>query len=258
METPKKYVPFSVLRDELEARRRKFDKKTLKLLRYGDLGLTYAGNAGKSACDYKLVEAEIDERLSRFDNTPIAKLPECAEDEFMLYALFRRHADQLNLVIQWYKAKEWLKLYHSMRGLRGDWRGERKNPFLKLIYELIPKVKEEEIVPSGWADAVKCNADDFDGHFSDGRIMRDGALRASPTIEKIFSQSEDVKEMPEFVSGNLAKMLGAKPMKRKDGYKGSYEELYEEILPPEMKLEAATKIVNPPKFFYVDDEGYLR
>ena len=155
------------------------------------------------------------------------------------------------------EAKEWLKLYHAMKGLRGDWSEKRDSPYLKLIYELIPKTKEENLVPKEWADAVKDNADSFDGHFCDGRIMRDGALRTSSIIEKIFEESEIVEEIPEMVSGNMAKMFGAKKVLRKGGYRGSYTELFEEILDPEMKLEACARIHNPPSFFYTDEDGYI-
>lgn len=37
-------------------------------------------------------------------------------------------------------------------------------------------------------------------------------------------------------SGNVAKLIGAKPVEREGGYRGSYEELFEEILTPEQKV----------------------
>jgi len=252
------YLSFDELRRELETRGEKFSEQTLGLLRYRDLFFASIGNAGDAICDYSLILREQERRLGEFDKTPLKDLADCAEDDSMLYALFHRRANNMNLIIDWENAEKWLQLYHSMKALRGNWSEGRDSPFLNLIYDLIPEVQKENLVPSDWADAVKDNADAFDGHFVDGRIMRDGALRASPTIEKILAGANQNKTTPEFVSGNLARMLGATPMHRKGGYRGSYEELFEEMLNHSMRLKATTKVKNSPGFFYKDKEGYLQ
>jgi hypothetical protein len=83
--------------------------------------------------------------------------------------------------------------------------------------------------------AVKNNADAYDGHYVDGRIMRDGQLYLDPEIAKAFNIPTTA------VSGGMAKLIGAKPIKQA-GYRGSYEELFEEILNPDQMVDSLRKI----------------
>ncbi len=109
-----------------------------------------------------------------------------------------------------------------MQKLRGDWSDYRDSHYLEKIYELIPQSIEEGIVPKGWLNAVKNNADTFDGHYNDGRIMRDGDRGG--------------------LSGNLAGTLGFSPLEQDGGFYGGYEELFEKILTPEQMIQYQTPI----------------
>lgn len=127
-------------------------------------------------------------------------------------------------------APKWKLLVEAMKNLRGNWSDGRDSEYLDEIYSLLPEVEAEGIVPLGWCKAAEMNADTFDGEFNDGRIMRDGAMLLPEEVVKEFN-------LPSInVSGDAAKMIGAKPVERKGGYKGSYEELFEEILTPEQKI----------------------
>lgn len=127
-------------------------------------------------------------------------------------------------------APKWKLLVEEMKNLRGSWLGGRSNKHLAWIYALLPEAEAEDKVPIEWCQAVKINADTFDGEFNDGRIMRDGAMRLPEDIAKTFGLPS------EEVSGNVAKLMGAKPIIREGGYRGSYEELFENILTPEQKI----------------------
>ena len=115
------------------------------------------------------------------------------------------------------------QLEQAMRNLRGDWSEKRDSPYLETIYACVAKLLKmpTPLLPREFLRAVQQNADTFDGHFNDGRIMRDGRLLLPPEVIKDMKLPEDMKNG---VSGNLAKMLGAKPDKP-DGYCGTYDEL---------------------------------
>jgi hypothetical protein len=49
-------------------------------------------------------------------------------------------------------------------------------------------------------------------------------------------------------SGNIAKLMGAKPIRREGGYRGSYEELFENILTPEQKVIYLSGFVEEVKY----------
>jgi hypothetical protein len=76
-------------------------------------------------------------------------------------------------------------------------------------------------LPKEFLEAVKYNADTFDGKYNDGRIFRDGQLKMDAVTIKGLGLP---KEMEGGVSGNMAKMMGAKPVKI-EGYYGTYNEL---------------------------------
>jgi hypothetical protein len=44
-------------------------------------------------------------------------------------------------------------------------------------------------------------------------------------------------------SGNIAKLMGAEPVRREGGYRGSYEELFEDILTPEQKVIYMSELI---------------
>lgn len=225
------YILFNKLCKELEAQGKKFDAESLKLLSFGQLQLAGIGNAGKAICDYKLVEQEEDRRLSLVENLTFEQVEadkgkwQLLDDITMLYAWYRKKAKP----IPKNTAPKWRLLVEAMHDLRGDWSDGRGSEYLKEIYALLPEVEAERQVPIGWCKAVKMNADQFDGMFNDGRIMRDGALHLPAEIAAKFG-------MPQTVSGNMAKMVGAQHVFRESGYRGSYEELFEDLLTPEQKV----------------------
>lgn len=225
------FVPFYKLRDELISQGKKFDMESLKLLRYGELNLADIGNALKAACNYSLVEQEENRRLELVENLSFEEVEldknkwNLLDDIYMYYAWYKRKAKPINRE----STPKWRLLVESMRNLRDDWSRGRDNEHLKKIYELLPDAEAEGIVPIGWCKAVKMNADQFDGNFNDGRIMRDGALHLPKEIASAFGT-------PQTVSGNIAKMIGAQYVFRQSGYRGSYEELFEDILTPEQKI----------------------
>jgi hypothetical protein len=129
-----------------------------------------------------------------------------------------------------------------MKNLRGNWSGGRSSQHLAWIYALLPEVEAEGAVPLGWCQAVKMNADQFDGEFNDGRIMRDGAMRLPEDVAKAFGLPSGE------ASGNIAKLMGAKSVRREGGYRGSYEELFEIILTPEQKIIYLSKFIENVKY----------
>lgn len=210
-----------------------FTRADMKRLCYGDLFLAVIGNAGKAAGRSEDVEAEERERMKRFDGLDpdaISKVDVC--DSHEQYAAFQRLADARGPLPD-DQANPEVLLYRNMTRLRGNWSEGRDSRFLKEIYRLIDVCKQRGELPIGWLAAVKLNADTFDGHYNDGRIMRDGGMHVPEDIVKALNLP------PEFAkgaSGNLAKMLGARPNKE-GGYRGSYEELLESVLLPEQRVE---------------------
>jgi hypothetical protein len=234
------YEQFYDVVKELETKKVHFDAESLKRISYSDLILAGVGNAGKTICeDYKLIESERQRRLDALnDMTPddiekdIGKWVRI-DDMSMVYELLNRRVENHKFTEA--DAPKWCLLTHYMKALRGDWSDGRGSFYLQEIYRLIPLVEKEGIVPLGWVRAVRNNADEFDGYMSDGRIMRDGQLYLDPEIAKAFGL-EGTK-----ASGDMAKMIGAVPVKQ-DGYRGSYEELFKELLTPKQKIEYLTPI----------------
>jgi hypothetical protein len=110
----------------------------------------------------------------------------------------------------------------------------------------LPLAEVEGLVPIEWLKAIKMNADTFDGKFNDGRIMRDGAMRLPEDVAKVFGLSSGE------VSGNIAKLMGAKSIRREGEYRGSYEELFEDIIAPEQKIIYLSPFLEEAKY---DDES---
>lgn len=238
----KKYREFYKLSEELIVKGKRFDEETLKLLSFKDLYLAGIGNAGKTICNYELIVKEQKERM-----IPIIKLSfeevekdknkwEILDDDAMYWAYYKEKSKLKPTKMS--DAPKWRLLVKAMMDLRGNWSGGRDSEYLAWIYALLPEVEEEGIVPEGWCHAVKMNADKFDGEFNDGRIMRDGFLRLPEEIAKEFG-------LPGTdASGNIAKLLGAKEQVRPGGYKGSYNELFEDILTPEQKVIFLSELVD--------------
>lgn len=218
---------FNELKKELELNNEKFTAETLKLLRYRDLTLAGCGNAGNAICNYELIKAEEERRLSEYDNIPFNQLSEKANDNYMLNALFHRRAKSLTPK----KLDElpfWLQMVKFMQLLRGNWSCGRRSIYFKKIVKLIPKVKEEGTVPLAWVCAVELNTEEFDGHYVDGRIFRDGSYHIPKEYQKKYGLNEKA-------SGNLASFFGIKNLSE-DGYCGGYDELFKKVLSPELKV----------------------
>jgi len=221
-----KYEKFYDVLKELESKGKRFDEESLKRISYGDLTLAFIGNAGKTACkDWDLLEKEQQHRINQVKNIPIDILAkdkglwEVLDDSHMLYAVMRsRTGEPYTSEV----APKWRLLIHYMQKLRGDWSDGRDSYYLEMIYELIPQAIEEGLVPDGWLQAVKNNADTFDGHYNDGRIMRDGDRGG--------------------LSGNIAGALGFNPIEQESGFYGGYEELFEKVLTPEQMIQFQTPI----------------
>lgn len=228
----RRYKPFYEIREELIAKGKRFDAESLKLISFRDLEMASIGNAGEAACNYELVKAEKRRRVDIITNMSIEDIEndkgkwEILDDISMYYAYYYTKASPISMQ----DAPKWRLLVEEMKNLRGNWSNGRNNKHLAWIYALLPDVETEGIVPIGWCQAVKMNADQFDGNSNDGRIMRDGAMRLPGDVAKAFG-------LPAAdASGNVAKLMGAKPIKREGGYRGSYEELFENILTPEQKI----------------------
>ncbi len=236
-----RYRNFYELCKELISQGKRFDKDSLKLLTFRDLNLAGIGNAGKAACGFELIEAEQRMRIDAIIDIPTKKVEEdkgkwnILDDITMYYTYYQEKANRIGPILL-YKAPKWKLLSDEMKALRGNWSNGRQNEHLARIYTLLPYVQAEGIVPLEWCKAVKMNADTFDGDFNDGRIMRDGRMRLPEDVAKAFGfPSSDV-------SGNIAKTLGAIIEKRPGGYRGSYEELFEDILDPSQKIVYLQKI----------------
>jgi len=228
---------FSELRDELVAQGRKFGEEELKQLKFGDLVLAGVANAMEARCDWKLIEAEMQRRLARFNELDFDELDRATfDDETEKIAAFRALAERkregLEITLP-------VRLYKAMKALRDDWSGGRDSPHLATIYSVLEACVAANVLPNGFLLAVKDNADRFDGHFNDGRIMRDGQLLLTEELAKEFNFHKSPGDPPGFVSvsGNLARVIGASPVK-KGGWYGSYEELWELLLSPREKAAA--------------------
>lgn len=236
-----KYERFHEVAEELVNRGRRFDSESLKRLRYDDLYLAGIGNAGAAICpDWSIIEAEQKRRLDAVKGMTLEQIVddikkwEKLDDWGMVYALLQEKAEARGKY-KLAKAPKWRLLVYFMHALRGDWSGGRDSEYLAKIYELIPEVEKEGIVPLGWVRAVKNNADTYDGQYCDGRIMRDGQLYLDPEIGKQFG-------IPSAsVSGNLAKLIGARAVTQ-GGYLGSYDELFQAILTPDQMVDYMRKI----------------
>lgn len=235
----KRYREFYSLRDELISQGKIFDENTLKLLSFKDLQLADIGNAGRAACSYELVVAEENNRIKAVAGFTFEEIEndkgkwDILDDSYMYWAYYRSKSKPMKLS----DAPKWRLLVKAMMNIRGDWSNGRDNEHLAKIYELLPEVEKEGIVPLGWCKAVRMNADTFDGEFNDGRIMRDGHMRLPEDIAKRFGFPTTDS------SGNMAKLFGAKAEKRPGGYRGSYIELFEDILAPEQKAVFESELI---------------
>lgn len=235
----KRYREFYELRDEIVAKGKRFDKDTLKLLSFKDLTLAGVGNAGRAACNFELIEEEEKRRLSFLTNLSFEDVEKdkgkwkILDDINMYRAYYKLKARDIKMS----DAPKWRLLVKAMVDLRGNWSDGRNNEHLAWIYSLLPEVEVEGIVPVGWIKAVKMNADTFDGEFNDGRIMRDGMLRLPEEIAEKFGFPTTN------ASGNIAKLFGAKIQIREGGYRGSYKELFEDILVPENKVIFVSELI---------------
>jgi len=105
-----------------------------------------------------------------------------------------------------------------MEDIRGNW-GYDTMKRIELINVLTTSITT---LPKGLLNAIRYNAETFDGEFNDGRIFRDGQLELSEeTIEKMGLP----KEMKAGVSGNIAKMLGGRKVNEGNEYYGTYSEV---------------------------------
>jgi hypothetical protein len=224
---------FRDIRDALEKAGKKFSRADMKRLCYSDVFLATIGNAGEAIGCGEDRDAEERERLSRFDGLDADGLAEATFcDSHESYAAYQRLADVLG-PLEDHEASPEVLLYRNMTRLRGNWRDRRESRYLKEIYRLVEVCKQRGELPIGWLVVVKLNADTFDGHFNDGRIMRDGGYHMPEEVVKAMGLPA---EMAGACSGNLAKALGAEPNK-KGGYRGSYEELLETVLIPSQRVE---------------------
>lgn len=242
--TISRYKQFNEVTEELIVDGKRFDEESLKLISFRDLNLACVGNAGKAACSCKLVEDERKRRVDIINDMSFEEVEsdkgkwEILDDMSMYYAYYYAKASPMSIK----DAPKWKLLVEEMKNLRGDWSDGRGSKHLAWIYVLIPEAEAENVVPLEWCHAVKMNADQFDGYFNDGRIMRDGAMRLPEDVAKVFGFSSGE------VSGNVAKLIGAKPVRREGGYRGSYEELFEDILTPEQKIIFASPFIEKVKY----------
>lgn len=227
-----RYRKFYELRDELIAQGKKFDLDTLKEISFKDLELAGIGNAADASCNYQLIKEEKKRRMVPIIGLSFEDVEKdkgkwnILDDSDMYWTYYKMKSKPIKIA----ETPKWRLLVKAMIDLRGNWSDGRDNIYLKKIYELLPEVEVEGIVPLEWCKAVKMNADTFDGEWNDGRIMRDGRLKLPENVAKSFGfPTTDA-------SGNIAKIFGAKAQVREGGYKGSYTELFEEILTPEQKV----------------------
>ena len=211
-----RYRLFNDVVKDLIAEGKKFDAESLKQITFSDLNLACVGNAGKAACSIELVENEVKRRIDMVANMSFEEVEndkgkwDVLDDVSMYYGYYAGKVSPISIR----DSPKWKLLVEEMKNLRGSWSGGRNNQHLAWIYAILPEVEAEGIVPLGWCKAVKMNADQFDGEFNDGRIMRDGAMRLPKEIAK------ELGFPSEEASGNIAKMMGARPIRREGGYRG--------------------------------------
>jgi len=110
-----------------------------------------------------------------------------------------------------------LLLKMLMRDIRESWSTPKGR--IKAIIHLCGTIKT---LPTQFLDAVMNNAIAFDGHFIDGRVFRDGQMYLDEEIVNSLGLPEGMKYG---VSGNLAKLFGAKNKKTSYKYRGTYVEI---------------------------------
>lgn len=104
-----------------------------------------------------------------------------------------------------------------MEDIRGNWGFDAVERI-----EMIKTLTTSITLPKGLLNAIRYNAETFDGKFNDGRIFRDGHLELS---EELIEKIGLPKEMKAGVSGNMAKMLGAREVNEGNEYYGTYNEV---------------------------------
>ena len=125
----------------------------------------------------------------------------------------------------WEETPHWARCVHLMKALRGNWNGGRGNTSLMMLYEELGAAHIEGLADPGWLGAVKANADYFDGYFRDGRVFRDGQRYFPEDVAEAVGIPKSPGDPEGLVSGsgNLAAMLGAKPVKQ-GAWFGNYNE----------------------------------
>lgn len=104
-----------------------------------------------------------------------------------------------------------------MRDIRGNWSDPKGR-----IREIIKLCGEIVSVPKQLLDAIKKNAKTFDGEFNDGRIFRDGQMFLPEGVVEAMGLPEGMKGG---VSGNMATLMGARPVEKDGGFRGTYAEI---------------------------------
>ena len=104
-----------------------------------------------------------------------------------------------------------------MIDIRTDWNSPKNR--INIITYLCSIIKT---LPTEFLDAVIDNAINFDGHFIDGRVFRDGQMYLDEDIVDSLGLPEGMKYG---VSGNIAKLIGAKNKKTPYKYRGTYKEI---------------------------------
>ena len=232
------YERFYDVRKELEAAGKTFCSVSLKRLRFGDLMLAGFGNAGSTICSHELVQEEEQRRLDEaLQGLVLENLDGVEwEDGSMRYAAYRRFAPER---MNYYDGSVAVRLYWVTTCIRGHWRDASER--LDIVRELCTQALQEEVLPANWVLACRKLADEvFDGHFNDGRVFRDGCMIMDDEIVEALGLPE---QFASGVSGNLAKMLGAKKICHR-GSSGSYEDIWEHHMTPLERAEALCRKVD--------------
>lgn len=120
-----------------------------------------------------------------------------------------------------------------MRDIRGNWYDPRDR--ILLITSLCDEIVS---VPKQLLDAIKKNAETFDGEFNDGRIFRDGQLFLPDEVIDSLGLPDAMKGG---VSGNMAKLLGA--TSRTSGYRGTYDEVAKFVTIPRCRSSLSNEFL---------------
>ena len=107
----------------------------------------------------------------------------------------------------------------TMEDVRNSWSSPSTR--IKVIMHLCETIKS---LPAELLAAILNNAREFDGYFVDGRVFRDGQLFLPEDVIDTLGLPEAMKSG---VSGNFAKLLGAKNKTNESKYRGTYIELEE-------------------------------